>query len=488
MTYDDYIAHDALGLAALVRDKEVSAAELLEIAIARTEDVNPQLNAVVLKHYDLARAQVAAGLPDGPFTGVPFLVKDLFVDVAGTTTTSGSCFLKDSVAKVDSTVAARYKRAGLVIYGKTHSPELGGGPTTESSLFGVTRNPWDLSVTPGGSSGGSAAAVAAGMTPIANGSDAGGSIRMPAALCGLFGMKPTRGRVPLGPARFDGGGGVATVHALTRSVRDSAALLDVSSGPEPGAIYASAAQRRPFQHAVDEAPPKLRIALNMAGISHGGTDSVCIDAARDAARKCEALGHIVTEASPDLDVELFMRARDKLWAATICSAVLGLQRAYGRAAKPEDFEPWTWKQYEAGLQVRGDEVLMAREAMFTLHKQFASFMQNYDVVLSPALQTLGPTPGTISTRQTSDEAIRQVSRYVAFSFIFNFTGQPSMAVPLYWSPDTGMPVGVQFSGRFGDEDLLFRLAGQLERAYPWFDKLPPQPFRQLQADSASSPF
>jgi amidase len=478
LKFEEYATCDATRLAELVARREVTPAELLETAIARTEEVNPELNAVVLKHYDLARERVADGRLQGPLAGVPFLLKDLFMDLAGTTTSSGCRFLKNAVARADSTVVSRYKDAGLVIFGKTHSPEFGGSPTTESSLWGVTRNPWNLSVTPAGSSGGSAAAVAAGIVPAANGSDAGGSIRMPASVTGLFGLKPTRGRVPLGPSRFDGGGGLATLHAITRSVRDSAALLDAAAGPEPGALYASPVSTRPFVEAVREDPRPLRIALNFASTSEGTTDPECIAAANAAARQCEALGHIVEEAAPALDIELYLNARRVMWAAVLAGAVLGLQKALGRQASEADFEPTTWNLYLQGQRIRGDEVLAAREAMFMLHRQMASFMERYDVVLSPSLQRLGPRPGTIDAQQTSEVAAAEAGRFVAFSMIYNFTGQPSMSVPLFWTADE-LPVGAQFTGRFGDEDLLFSLAGQLERAQPWFARVPPQPFRRL---------
>jgi amidase len=381
LNYAEYVQHDATSLAALVRARQVSADELLDVAIARSAQVNPQLNAVVLSHHEEARQAIRDGLPQGAFTGVPFLIKDLFIELKGTVTTNGSAFLSHHVSPADSTIAARYREAGLVMFGKTHSPELGGGPTTETRLFGVTRNPWDLSVTPGGSSGGSAAAIAAGIVPAANASDAGGSIRIPASLTGLFGLKPTRGRVPLGPARFDGGGGIATLHAITRSVRDSAALLDAVSGPESGATYGGPA-RADCLGAVARAPGRLRIALNLASPSGGETAAECLAAAHAAARMCEVLGHEVVLADPKIDVEVFARARQILLASTMAGAVLGLQRTFGRQAVPDEFEPLTWKLLEQGQAIRGYEVLWAREAMFALHKQIAGFMASHDIVLS----------------------------------------------------------------------------------------------------------
>lgn len=477
MKFEDYVRHDAVGLATLVREGEVSPAELLDVAIARTEQVNGDLNAVVLKHYDLARRAVAAGLPNGPLRGVPFLLKDLFVDLEGTATTNGSVFLRDTVAPADSTLVARYRQAGLVIFGKTHSPELGGVPTTESRLWGVTRNPWNLARTPGGSSGGAAAAIAAGILPAANASDAGGSIRIPAAFTGLFGFKPTRGRVPLGPTRFDGLGGLATLHAITRTVRDSATLLDLSAGDEPGALYAGP----PAAHcraAVERDPGRLRIALSVAPHTPGSTQEICLQAAARAARTCEALGHVVVPAEPSLDLEAYLRARETLRVATLAGAVRGLQRVLRRTAAPGDFEPLSWQLFERGQSVRGDEVLAARELLFLLHRQMAGFMAGFDVVLSPATQCQAPHPGVVDGVQTSDEAAAGVNQLVAYTMLANMTGQPSMSVPLHWAPD-GMPVGVQFTGRFGSDELLFSLAAQLERAQPWFDRLPSWPFKRL---------
>ena len=464
MKFDEYLKYDAVGLAALVKDGEVSPSELLEIAINRAEEINPQLNALVLKHYDYARELARRGPPQGVLAGVPFLLKDLFIDLEGTITSSGCMFLKDSVARADSTVATRYKNAGLVIFGKTHSPELGGGPTTESQLYGVTLNPWNLSVTPSGSSGGSAAAIAAGVIPAAHGSDAGGSIRMPAAVTGLFGMKPTRGRVPLGPTRFDGGGGIATIHALTRSVRDSACLLDVESGPEPRCAIRHA-DRAPFICRGCSRRSKAAAHRAQHGKYLGLVSPIhaALQPRWTQRRKLAALGHHVEEASPSLDLDLYLRARKMLRAATYTGAVNGVQRAMGREAKQADFEASTWLSSVEGTKVSGADILGVKEAMFALHKQMVSFMQDFDVVLSPTTQRLGPPPGLIDAQKTSREAEEQINRFVAFTMIFNFTGQPSMSVPLYWTDDN-LPVGVQLSGRFAEEDLLFSLAGQLERA------------------------
>lgn len=471
LSFAEYRNHDALGLAALVRKGETTAAELLDIAVARTNAVNPAINAVVDVFADKARAAIAAGLPDGPFTGVPFLLKDLFIDFEGTRTSSGAVFFKDTVATRDSTIATRYRQAGLVTFGKSHSCEFGAVPTTESQLYGVTRNPWNTDYSAGGSSGGSSAAVAAGILPAANGSDAGGSIRTPAATCGLFGLKPTRGRVPLGPARFDGGGGIATVHALTRSVRDSAALLDAVAGAEPGAPYASPVQGRPYVEDVRQDPRRLRIAVMTQAPTGELVAADCVASVADAAKLCASLGHIVEDAAPAIDVELFLHTRKILKGAAAVTGVHGSERAMGRKATEQDFEANTWESYRLGLAMSAEDVMRAREAMFVLHRQVAQFMSTYDLILTPATASGPFLVGTVGPEHIGAAADAERRRFACFTSLANVTGQPAMCVPLYWN-DAGMPLGVQFWGRFAEEDTLFQLAGQLERARPWFDRLP----------------
>lgn len=471
LSFAEYLNHDALGLAGLVRSGDTSADELLDIALDRIDAVNPAINAVVNVFADKARARIAKGLPDGPFTGVPFLLKDLFIDLEGTTTTSGAVFLKDTVAKRNSTVADRYTKAGLVIFGKTHSCEFGGSPTTESQLYGVTRNPWNLDYSAGGSSGGSSAAIAAGILPAANGSDAGGSIRSPASACGLFGLKPTRGRAPLGPARFDGGGGIATVHALTRSVRDSAALLDAVAGIEPGASYASPAQDRPFLDDAQCDPKPLRIAVLPQSLFGDEVATDCQAAVADAAALCASLGHVVEEAVPAVDAELYARTRQVLKGAAAATGIHGAERALGRKATDRDFEAATWEAYRLGLTLTGEDVMRAREAMFVLHQQVAQFMTTYDMILSPTTASGPFLTGTLGHEFEDDVAGALRRRVSSFTALANMTGQPAMSVPLFWNA-AGLPVGVQFWGRFAEEGTLFQLAGQLERARSWFRRLP----------------
>ncbi|MCB1730077.1 MAG: amidase, partial [Halieaceae bacterium] len=316
LSFDEYRSRDALGLAELVRSGEVSAPELLEIAIARSQAVNPVINCLVERLYDYARAAVARGLPSGPFTGVPFLLKDLGMHLAGTVTTNGSRFYRDAVADYTNTVVTRYQQAGLVIFGKTASPEFGGTGTTESILFGDTRNPWDMQRSAGGSSGGAAAAVAAGILPLANATDGGGSIRIPASCCGLFGMKPSRGRVPSGPKNLSSV--MSVIHAVSRSVRDSAALLDATRGPEPGQTTIAPRPTGSYLDAVGATPKGLRIGLLTTPITHSPVDPECSRAAADAAKLCESLGHHVQEVQLPIDPrEFFASTRIIMGTGTV---------------------------------------------------------------------------------------------------------------------------------------------------------------------------
>ncbi|RZL89157.1 MAG: amidase, partial [Variovorax sp.] len=312
--FSDYEDLDGLGLAARVASGDVSASEVLEAALSRIDARNAPLNAVVTRLHDAARAAVAQGLPPGPFTGVPFLVKELVASVAGTATTSASKLYAGNLARADSEVIARLRRAGLVMAGKTNSPEFGLSPTTESALYGATRNPWDLSLSPGGSSGGSAAAVAAGMVPLAHATDGGGSIRIPASACGLFGLKPTRARVTAGPEGSEGLSGLACQHVVSRSVRDSAALLDVIAGPLAGDPYSAVPPAHSFLSATQRAPGRLRIGFSARAPNGVPVDAECVAALEDAARLCESLGHHVEEAAPDYDAQAVARGFQTVFA------------------------------------------------------------------------------------------------------------------------------------------------------------------------------
>jgi amidase len=472
LNFEEYRGHDAIGLAERIAKGDTTADELLDTAIARVEAVNPLINAVVQQHYDLARMAIRNGLPDGPFKGVPFLLKDVSVQLAGTETSNCSRLFAGSVAQADSTLVERYKRAGLVIFGKTNTPEMGLAASTETALHGTTRNPWNRERTSGGSSGGTAAAVAAGIVPAAQGSDGGGSIRIPASCCGLFGLKPTRARTPLGPLVGESWGGMGVVHVLTRSVRDSAALLDATRGAAAGDPYAAPAVARPYLSEVGADPGRLRVALQLAPLSGSPVDAECIAAARAAAQLLSSLGHVVEEAQLPGDME---QLGDASWAlvATGVSATLHRRAAVlGRSLREYDVEPVTWRA------VRHAATLSALDhacALLTIHqhgRRMAAFHERYDIVLSP---TLGQVPVPLGPQSMSnpdlDAYTKALLRFTPFCNLFNMSGEPSMSVPLHWTA-AGLPVGVMFSAGFGREDLLLRLASQLEQARPWFNHVP----------------
>jgi amidase/6-aminohexanoate-cyclic-dimer hydrolase len=473
MPIDQYQAYDSLGLAELVAKGDVSPRELLEAAITRLEVADTKLNCIAARLYDHGRKQIADGLPKGPFTGVPFLLKDLSVDLGGVATGSGSRFFRDNVAAADSTVVARYKKAGLVIFGKTTTPELGLTGTTESVAHGQTRNPWNLDLTAGGSSGGAGAAVAASIVPMANASDGAGSIRTPASCCGVFGLKPSRARVPLGPAKLESWNGLGTVHAITRSVRDNAALLDVSAGADLGDPYAAPPPARPFRQEVGADPGKLRIALVLTPTSGSAVDPVCVAAARDAAKLCETLGHIVEEKLPPLDHAALNAGMLATLSVSTALALDARAAKLGRAVTEADVEPVTWYFYRQGKATSALAYAAARAAFDQAGRVMAEFQRTYDVILSPTLAKPPVKLGLLSLSPASfDDYVREVSTFGPFTAIANICGQPAMSVPLYWSPD-GLPIGVMFAGRSGDEATLFRLAGQLETARPWFNRRPP---------------
>jgi len=467
---NDYEAYDALGLADLVRRGEASPEELLEAAVARAEDRNPAINAITVKMYEEARKAIQAGLPDGPFRGVPFLLKDLYAMYAGSRTTNGSRFFADFVPDHDSELVTRYKRAGLVIFGKAASPEFGITSTTESVLFGKTRNPWNPEHTAGGSSGGSAAAVAAGILPAANASDGGGSIRIPASCCGLFGLKPTRARVPMGPDVGEGWSGLSTVHAVTRSVRDSAALLDASAGPEVGDPYWAPPAERPFLEEMGRSPGRLRVALVTRAFNGADTHPDCVSAAQHAAGLCASLGHEVEEALLALDAGAIGEAVRVIVAANLRATLDERAQALGRKFTPDDVEPLTYataaQTFDAAKYARAIRVV------HRAGRQVGRFFTRYDVLLTPTMATPPLKLGALAlTNADSDAFLKNLGLTVGFTQLMNIAGNPAMSVPLFWSPQ-GLPVGVQFAAGFGGEATLFRMAAQLEQAQPWADRRP----------------
>lgn len=465
--------HDAMGLAELVRRREISPAELLEAAIVRTEALNPRFNFLAQNHYDYGRAAIARGLPQGPFHGVPWLLKDLNTYIAGLPTENGSRFYKGNIPTVTSELVRRIEAAGFVIFGKTTVPELGLTGTTENKLNGDTRNPWNPAHITGGSSGGAAAAVAAGVLPAAHATDGGGSIRIPASCCGLFGLKPSRGRVPMGPPRTEGWGGLSVHHAVSRSVRDSAAILDATQGIEPGSRYAAPTPSESFLSQVSKAPGRLRIALMLDAPAGSPVDPECIAAARKTARLCESLGHHVEEAAPKFDMAALGAASFALIGSSVAADMLDRARATGIAIGPDVLEPITLGFVAYGQQASGMDFARANSTLQAAAITMAQFLQNYDVILSPTLAAPPLELGKINLTPDVDFAAwgQRAAIFSPFTQIANMTGQPSMSVPLAMS-SAGLPIGMLFTGRYGDEALLFRLAGQLEQAAPWKNRRP----------------
>jgi len=473
MKAQEFASHDGLGLAALVKSGAVSAAEVLDAAVAQVETHNVEVNAVVSRLYDQARAAIVAGLPAGPFTGVPYLLKDLGAHYAGAVTSFGSTLFKDFVLDHDSEITRRLKRAGLVIFGKTNTPELGLASSTEPRLFGPTRNPWKMDHTAGGSSGGSAAAVAIGMAPMAHATDGGGSIRIPASCCGLFGLKPTRARNPMGPDAGEGWGGASVGHAVTRTVRDSAALLDATSGPDLGDPYWAPPPARPFLDEVGRDPGRLRIAITTKPWNGQPVDPECAEAAVATGRLCEKLGHHVEEASPTVDAGVLGAATLVIIGANLRAAIEARAAALGRELSEADVERITWARAMDGHTARAADYARAIGVMHRTGRVVAPFFTRYDALLTPTM-CRPPLPLGIIDMMTDDPAAytRAVLGTIAFTSLWNACGTPAMSVPLAWSRNE-LPIGVQFVAGFGDEATLFRLAAQLEAERPWANRRPP---------------
>ncbi len=473
LSFTDYRKHDALSLAALVKSRDVTPEELLGVALARARDVNPKINAIVLEHEDVARKALKDGLPQGPLTGVPYLLKDLGVALKGTVTTGSLNLARESVAESDSTYVERTKKAGLVIFGKTHSPELGLSPSSESRMYGATRNPWNLNHIAGGSSGGAAAAVAAGIIPVAHATDGGGSIRIPASCCGLFGLKPTRARTPMGPKRGEGWGGASVGHVVSRSVRDSAAFLDATHGPAPGDPYPAVPPTRAFLDEIKAAPGRLRIALSTKPPIPAEVHPDALAAVKDAAKLCESLGHIVEEASPTINGMEIMAAQGVVISGNVAFTVDEAAEALGRKARPEDVERATWFRVENARKTDSSVYARAINTLHALGRTVANFMTDYDVILQPTCAAPPLPVGVLNMERTDlGELFREMISFIPYTGIYNLTGQPSANVPLYWNA-AGLPIGTMFTARYGDEATLFRLAAQLEQGRPWKDRFAP---------------
>ena len=491
--FPEFHKYDGLGLAELVRTRQVAPADLIEEAISRIEARNPRINAVIYKLYDQARTTAKGVLPDGPFKGVPFLLKDMHATVQGVPTSCGTSMLKDVPQPHDNEIVRRYRAAGVILLGKTNVPEFSLLPYTEPQAFGPTHNPWDLARTPGGSSGGSAAAVAARLVPLSGGADGGGSIRIPASCCGVFGLKPTRGRTPTGPDIGDIWRGFAQEHVLTRSVRDSAAMLDAIAGPDVGAPYWAPPQQRPYLQEVTTEPGRLRIAFTSQPFLGHKVHPDCQKGLQATVHSLEQLGHELVEAAPQIDREAFAIAfltmiaaetRDEMdWAASLA----------GRQASFADFETGTSALALIGQATSAGDYAKALNYLMAAARGVGHFFEGYDVLLTPTLAQPPVPTGSLQPSDAERFMIGLIGRlnaawvlnalgiikpladktfdFMPYTPLFNVTGQPAMSVPLYWN-EAGLPIGMHFVGHFGDEATLFRLAGQLERAQPWFDRAP----------------
>jgi Asp-tRNA(Asn)/Glu-tRNA(Gln) amidotransferase A subunit family amidase len=473
MAIAEYETLDAMALSALIAKRAVTASEVVEEAIGRAERLNGALNAITIPLYDLARRVAKAPLPAGPLSGAPFLLKDLGASYKGTRTSGSGKLFADFVAPHDATIVTRYHAAGLVTFGKSASPEMGLAPSTEPAMWGPCRNPWNLGHSSGGSSGGAAASVAARILPMAHATDGGGSIRIPASACGLFGLKPTRARNPSGPDVGEGWGGQSVGHCVSISVRDSAALLDASHGPDVGDPYFAPAPAGRFLDEVGRDPGKLRVALCVDAWNGEPVDPECRKGTEDAAKLCESLGHSVTIARPEFDVAQFREATRILVAANVYASLAARAKALGKTLEKTDAEPLTWSLAELGIKYTAADYAAAITTIHRVGRVVARFFQQHDILLTPTMCSPPWPLGVLSlSTKDTDAYLVAVNRSIAFTSLFNAAGNPAMSVPLHWSA-SGLPIGIQFVAPFGDEARLFRLAAQLEQAKPWKDKRPP---------------
>lgn len=497
-SFTDYDQYDGVGLAHLIKNGDISSLEICEEAIRHAEKLNPRLNAIITRMYDFAREQAKNPEKDAPFSGVPFLLKDVHHALKGFTMSSGSALLRNYVPEYDAEIVSRFKKAGLIILGKTNAPEFKLAYVTEPEAFGPTRNPWNLDYSCGGSSGGSASAVAAGIVPIASATDEGGSIRVPASYCGLFGLKPSRGRNPVGPDFDEEWDGMSHSHVVTRSVRDSAAILDAVSGFEYGAPYGIAENERPFIEEVNTEPGNLKIAFHMRPAFGRNVHPECKKAVELTCTLLENLGHKVEEATPDYQEEDAALNWSIIIIGNEAALVDRLIQAYGTSMVRSNLELSSFAIYSIGKQLKALDFVKAKRRWRQFGVIMDQILNTYDMVLTP---TLGEPPVPVGSQKQDNKdrfSMKLISSFLGklilsnrkltytileeliqntfkgqmpFTLIANITGQPAMSVPLYWSKD-GLPCGVQFIGRFGEDAKLLRLAGQLEKAQPWSERKP----------------
>ncbi len=494
MSLDEFTQKDAVGLAEWVRSGEVSPLELVEEAIRRIEAVNPQVNAVIHKMYDRAREKASGDLPDGPFKGVPFLVKDMRAPFAGEPMWMGSRFLKGYVPDYDVEVIRRFKQAGLITLGKSNVPEFGLYFFTEPELFGTTNNPWDLKRTAGGSSGGAAAAVSSRMVPAAHGSDGGGSVRVPAACCGLVGIVPSLGRTPVGPYRTDMWQGLIRESMLSRTVRDTAALLDVIQGPDPGARYYPPPPERPYLEEVERDPGRLRIAFTSTPFMGKKVHHEAERGLKQTVELLEDLGHDLVEAVPTIDRLSISRAYFTIVIAELQAEIENFEEMLDKKATSENFETATWVAALLGSRLSAQDFLHAQRTQELMSRNVGQFFENYDLLLTPSIAEPPIKSGSLQLKGIQammlslfgrmnagrlielfggiESAVEDMFDFTPYTHIFNISGQPAISLPLYWTKE-GLPLGMQFAAKYAQEGLLLQLAGQLERARPWANRLPP---------------
>ncbi|WP_276946707.1 amidase [Haematobacter massiliensis] len=478
--FAEYEDHDAVSLAGLVARKDVSAEELLDAALARVEALNPLLNAVTLVQEETARRSIRAGLPSGPFAGVPFLLKDLGAEAADFPTHLGSRLHRDTHYEYDSEIYLRLRRTGLVTFGRTTVPEGAIGAATEAAVYdGPTRNPWSLDHTPGGSSGGAAAAVAAGIVPAAHGSDGGGSVRIPASSCGLFGFKATRARLPDGPASGEAWGGMAIDGFLTRTVRDTALLLDACEGPDLGAPYFPPPLGAGYRDAIARPPDRLRIALCDTTLTGAPIHPEARAAVQDAAQLLTELGHHVEPALPRADTPAMMEAWTRIVACGTALSIRQTVAARRRPLEPDEVEGVSRGAMTFAATLTGEDYLEALETVHAYGRQMARFFLDWDILLTPTLAEPPARIGRFSHATEDYVAYRTgpdgIFAYSPFTVSFNASGQPAASVPLYWTPE-GLPIGVQLAAAFGEDERLICLCAELETARPWFNRRPPVTF------------
>lgn len=487
--FPEYEQYDAIGLAGLVRNGEISPHDLLEASINRIQARNPKVNAVVHTIYDFARKQIKEPLGDGPFAGVPFLLKDLDQALAGTPLSNGSRSCQNYIPTENSTLINRFLKAGFMMVGRTNVPEFGLMGITEPDLYGPTRNPWDLNHTSGGSSGGAAAAIASGMVPVAHGGDGGGSIRIPASCCGLFGLKPSRGRVPAGPFSAEAWQGAAVNGVLSRSVRDSAAILDIIAGPSSGDPFIIPQPNTSWLEA-SKSCRKLNIGYCFDSPMGTPVHDDCIKAVQNTIEKLRDLGHQVVEASPSYDGEKLAEAYINLYFGEVAADIRTIGERLGRKLRPKDVEPGTWTLGLLGRTLSAENFVTARRIPNLAARAFGRFFQNYDLLLTPTLAHPPVPVGTMKPKGMEITALQIINHLglgrlvlssgllakvfkrnlekMPFTLVANLTGLPAMSVPLYRN-DAGLPIGSHFIAPFGDEASLFSLAQQLEEQESWFE-------------------